>query len=157
MSQFLLEGEVDHTQSFIAAVGKLKDRIAELESELEDARHEAAQAKGDAARATAKLRKQLSPLYSALKDVFGELDAIGGDTAPEPSGQQGKWEVVKQRLAPRLREAVDILLLQGTMRRTQMANALRMDYSNCTKNVIGVLIRQGWIVDNGGSLSLKQL
>jgi hypothetical protein len=48
-------------------------------------------------------------------------------------------------------------MLQGRMRRTQIASALKMDYSNCSKNVIGILVRQGWVVENGGDLSLKQL
>lgn len=73
------------------------------------------------------------------------------------SGSENKWEVIKQRLAPRMREAVDILLMQGSMKRTQLAAALKLDYSNCTKNVVGVLVRQGWIVDNGGNLSLKDI
>jgi hypothetical protein len=43
------------------------------------------------------------------------------------------------------------------MRRTQLASAMKMDYSNCAKNVIAVLIRQGLIVERGGMLSLKEL
>jgi hypothetical protein len=76
--------------------------------------------------------------------------ASGGDSAD-------KWAVIKSRLAPRLREAVDILLLQSSMKRTQLAAAMRMDYGNCAKNVVAVLVRQGWLVDNNGNLSLKEL
>lgn len=147
----LLNGDVEGAG--LDEIQRLNDRIEELEAELRLARLQAANAKREATLAMGNLKKQLSPLYRALQMVFGELEAVGDDM----QGGGGKWDVVKQRLAPRLREAVDLLLIQGSMKRTQMAAALKMDYSNCTKNVIGALLRQGLLTDDNGQLRLKEL
>ena len=115
-------------------------------------------AKAQAGRALAAIRHQLEPWYRALKQLFGEIEAVGGAAVTaDDNSQQAKWEAVKRQMTPRLAQAVDLLMLQGSMKRTQIASALNMDYSNCTKNVIGILLRQGWIVENGGELSLKKL
>jgi hypothetical protein len=145
MAQPLLEGGVDDGSAEIIA--ELREEVRQLTVELLVARK-------DNARAVAALRHQLEPWYKALQQLFGEMDKLGVDAVTPASSQ---WEAVKQRLAPRLREAIDILLVQKAMKRTQLAAALRMDYSNCNKNVIGVLLRQGLMVDNGRELSLKEL
>jgi DNA-binding transcriptional regulator YdaS (Cro superfamily) len=85
----------------------------------------------------------------------GEFDIDDLSSASET--QSSKWDAIKKKLPPRHAEAIDILMLQGSMRRKQLAAALKMDYSNCSSNLIGPLLRQGWFVDNGGSLSLKDL
>jgi chromosome segregation ATPase len=159
MKQFLLEGEVDTRDTEIE---RLRGQIEDLSNELEVARAEAKRATQQAARAVAKLRQTLGPLYNSLQMLFGEIDATGlAEDAPAGSvGTQAanpKWDTIKARLAPRMREAIDILLIQKTMKRTQLAAALRMDYSNCNKNVIGLLLRQGLLIDNGQGLSLKEL
>lgn len=129
----------------------LEERVSILEQEIESLRSELALTRKECERA---ILKMLSPLYKALRPIYGEADPIAG----LDGGSNGsKWDAIKQRLAPRMREAVDILLMQGSMKRTQLAAALKMDYSNCTKNVVGILLRQGWLVDNGGNLSLKEL
>ncbi len=149
-----LNGEVDTRDERIR---ELEEEVANLEGDLEVARAEARRATQQATRAVAKLRQILSPLYSGLKELFGELDAVGGDDAPASQGDGQKWDVIKAKLAPRMREAIDLLLLQKSMKRTQLAAALRMDYSNCNKNVIGILIRQGWVIDGHNGLTLKEL
>lgn len=103
------------------------------------------------------LQRQLQPLYVALKMIFGEIQQFDVEESGGSPASGGKWDVIKQRLAPRLREAVDILLLQGPMRRTQLASAMKMDYSNCIKNVVGILLRQGLMIENGKELALKNL
>jgi hypothetical protein len=113
--------------------------------------------KEDSAQAILNLRKTLLPLHESLKRLFGEMDRIGYGTSASAQSDGSKWDAVKPKLPPRQREAIDMLLLQGTMKRTQLANALKMDYSNCVKNVVGPLIRAGWVVDNGRDLSLKEL
>jgi hypothetical protein len=102
-------------------------------------------------------REDLNTLKGILFRQYGAFKAAFGDTAIITTEATDKWTSIKQRLAPRLREAVDILLLQGSMKRTQLAAALKMDYSNCTKNVVTVLKAQGWLVENNGNLSLKVL
>lgn len=105
----------------------------------------------------AELREEVNILKSIMLRQYGAYRQAFGEQTMTTSDSSDKWNSIKQRLAPRMRDAVDILLLQGSMKRTQLASALRMDYSNCNKNVIGLLIRQGWMIDNGGNLSLKQL
>lgn len=149
----------DHRDRIIAS---LEEENRDLKEQVNMARRELESQRSDSLRAVAELRKILLPLHHGLKLVFGEIDAIAPNDGPAmyrsaPDGNGSKWDAIKQRLAPRMREAVDILLMQGSMKRTQLAAALKMDYSNCTKNVVGVLLRQGWLVDNGGNLSLKEL
>jgi len=148
MNQFLLEGEVDNRDSIIERLRRENERLSEAlqEERLKNRGVEAG---------IAAFRKQTLPLLNALQAAHGLIDRMGINGGPGSDGS--KWDLVKQRLSPRLREAVDIFLTQGQMKRTQLASAMRMDYSNCTKNVIAVLLRQGLLVDNGGQLSLKEL
>ena len=148
MNQFLLEGEVDNRDSIIERLRRENERLSEAlqEERLKNRGVEAG---------IAAFRKQTLPLLNALQAAHGLIDRMGINGGP--GSDSSKWDLVKQRLSPRLREAVDIFLTQGRMKRTQLASAMRMDYSNCTKNVIAVLLRQGLLVDNGGQLSLKEL
>lgn len=103
------------------------------------------------------LREEVNALKTILMRQYGAFKASFGDSAIVTPDSSNKWDAIKQRLAPRLREAVELLQLQGQMKRTQIASALKMDYSNCTKNVIGVLKAQGWLIEANGHISLKQL
>jgi hypothetical protein len=104
-----------------------------------------------------EMQQQLDTLTGILMRQYGAFKSSFGDQAIVTTDSADKWTAIKSRMAPRLRDAIDVLLLQGSMKRTQIASALKMDYSNCTKNVIGVLKAQGWLVENNGSLSLKVL
>lgn len=149
----LLNGEVDTRNEEIE---QLRGEVERLQDELEVARMAAKNAEKQASRAVAALRQQLTPLYRGLQLLFGEMDKFVPESN-SPAENGSKWDSIKARLAPRLREAIDLLQLQGQMKRTQLASALKMDYSNCTKNVVGVLKSQGWIVESGGNISLKQI
>ena len=105
----------------------------------------------------AELQEEVNVIKGILMRQYGAFKSSYGDQAIVTTDSADKWIAIKARMAPRLREAIDVLLLQGSMKRTQIASALKMDYSNCTKNVIGVLKAQGWLVENNGSLSLKVL
>jgi len=131
MSQPLLSGEQEYVQE--------PDELELLKAQVADLQEEVNLIKG-------VLLRQ----YGAFKVSLGDQVVVTTDAAD-------KWTTIKSRLAPRLREAVDVLLLQGSMKRTQLAAALKMDYSNCTKNVVQVLKSQGWLVESNGNLSLKQL
>ena len=156
MPQPLLQGEVDNRDDIILTLQTENQRLIGENRRLET---ELATARAQTNRAIAGIRHQMEPWYKAMKVLFGEMDAIGGGEGAisNDGSQQAKWEVVKRQMAPRLAQAIDLLMLQGRMKRTQIASALKMDYSNCTKNVIGILVRQGWVVENGGELSLKEL
>jgi hypothetical protein len=103
------------------------------------------------------LEDEVNVLKAILMRQYGAFKAAFGDQAIVTTDASDKWTAIKSRMPPRHAQAVDVLLLQGSMKRTQIASALKMDYANCAKNVIQVLKAQGWIVEQNGSLSLKQL
>ena len=141
MSQLQLEGqyeEVSQADPLEARIARLEDKVAEMRQSVQ--------------REAVILL--LNVLSQAMRDIAAKKYALDG---PIVATDNGKWEAVKSRLAPRLRECIDLLLIQKHMKRTQIAAALKMDYSNCTKNVIAALLRQGLLEDNGGELSLKEL
>lgn len=144
MSQPLLEGRQEYMEdSGPDVVAQLESRIGELEASLSTVKRDA-------------VVTVLSLLTEALRHVAsGKMDIPTVTTTA--NGQDARWDAIKNRLAPRLKEAVELLLVQGPMKRAQIAAALRMDYSNCTKNVIGQLLRQGVAVESGGHVTLKQL
>ena len=147
MSKLLLEGgqeyvpDEDSNDALLDEIARLEQRIQRLEGNLNGVKREA-------------VMVVLNLFNAALRDI-----AAGKyDIADIPSADNNhKWDAIKQRMPPRHREAVDILLLQGSMKRTEIAAALKMNYTNCATNVIAVMIRQGWMIDNGGNLSLKEL
>jgi hypothetical protein len=103
------------------------------------------------------LQDDVNTLKGILMRQYGAFKAVFGDQAIVSVDAADKWAAIKARMAPRLREAIDVLLLQGNMKRTQLAAALHLGYVNCTNNVVAPLKQQGWIVENGGNLSLKKL
>jgi hypothetical protein len=132
----------DHVE-LLSRVRELERRLEMLESRLDLVKRDA-------------VVILLNLLVKSMKQIAsGEFDIDDLSSASET--QSSKWDAIKKKLPPRHAEAIDILMLQGSMRRKQLAAALKMDYSNCSSNLIGPLLRQGWFVDNGGSLSLKDL
>jgi len=132
MSQPLLSGEYIEAPSELTDFEILRAQVEEMKEELY------------------LIKGILLRQYGAFKISFGDQVIVTADSSD-------KWTAIKARMTPRLREAIDVLLLQGTMKRTQIASALKMDYANCAKNVIGVLKAQGWLVETNGNLSLKVL
>src|SRR2546430_5925772 len=119
MTLLQLEGNVDTRDSEIAS---LRRQLAQMDEALRLERIKT----GAIESGVRRLKSATTPLFHALQLIHGEIEAMGIDgNSPQVGGDQ-KWEAIKQRLAPRLREAVDILLLQGPMRRTQLAAALKM-------------------------------
>lgn len=142
----LLEGH----QEYVASGSDLGQRIDILESRIADLEAGRAQVKRDAVVTVLNLLAQsLRHVASGTMDIPDPVIAI--DVAGS------KWEAIKKRLPPRQAEAIDVFLAQGPLKRTQLAAAMRMDYSNCTKNVIAVLVRQGLLIERGGQLSLKEI
>jgi hypothetical protein len=146
MPQALLEGR----QEYVEPGSDLGQRIDALEARISDLEAERQRIMRDAVVALLNL------LGQSLRHVAsGKIDLDTIETSSD-SGSS-KWEAIKKRLPPRQAEAIDIFLAQGSLKRTQLAAAMRMDYSNCTKNVIAVLVRQGLLIESGGQLSLKDL
>lgn len=154
MSQFQLEGKqeyVDEPDRVDLITSALNDRIDKLVVRVGELERDRPAIQREAVVIVLKL------LTESLRHVAsGKMDLPDVSVAA-PAGSDARWEAIKSRLAPRLREAVDVLLVQGPMRRTQLAAALKMDYSNCAKNVIAILIRQGIAIENGGHVTLKTL
>jgi len=144
MTQPLLAGRQDYVEpetEIERRVSAIEVRIVDLEAMQDRAQREA-------------VVGLLNLLAQSLRHVAsGKFDLATTESAAGPS----KWEGIKKRLPPRQAEAIDIFLAQGSLKRTQLAAAMRMDYSNCTKNVIAVLLRQGLLIESGGQLSLKNL
>lgn len=132
----------------------LEARVAELESDVASLRVQLRSVGQDTSKVIYRL---LSPLYKALQPIFGELEDAGVVNTASTPNKSAAWESVKQRLQPRHREVIDVLLLQGQMARRQISSAIKMDYTNCNKNIIGPLLRQGWLVEVGGKIALKEL
>lgn len=147
-SPLLLEGRQEY----------VRDQTPELRREIErlvtELREERARNAGleDGVR---DLRRILNPLYDALRLIYGEMDAMRVTSASSPGAD--KWTAIKLRLAPRLQAAIDVFLAQGGLTNSQLAVALKMNRTNCSNNVSGALLRQGLLVKNGNTLSLKQL
>jgi hypothetical protein len=140
--QRLLEGDYEETTAFdpmLERIARLEDKVAEMRQSIQ--------------REAVVLL--LNVLHLAMRDIAA--GKYGVDAPVNSPAGADKWQAIKSRLAPRLRECVDLLLIQKHMKRTQIAAAMKMDYSNCTKNVIGALLRQGLLQDNNGELSLKEL
>lgn len=137
---------------------RLRNEVTDLRHQLAASQEEARQAKGAAFVATSNLRKQLSPLYNALRQVFGELDAISpaDNGAPGvPPQSNAKWESWKQRMPGRPAEFIDLLLIHGTMTIRQFMAAAKCGEQSAYK-VTSKLGQAGLIVNNGGRFSLKQ-
>lgn len=146
-SPLLLEGRQEY----------VRDQTPELRREIERLVQELREERGRNAaiqNGIRDLRRVLSPLYDSLRLIYEETDAMRvGSSTPEGL----KWDAIKLRLAPRLQAAIDVFLAQGGLTNSQLAVALKMNRTNCSNNVSGALLRQGLLVKNGNTLSLKQL
>ena len=156
MPQFLLEGQADTRDETILNLQiekrNLSLEIQRLNSELDAARRENA-------KTISALRRQLTPLYQALRIVFGEMDAIGEDTRENAAVNpkvSAVWESWKQKLGGKQAEFIQALLEHGSMTAIQLKVATHTGTSTVPQ-VIYKLNTLGLIDKNGGKYSLKQL
>lgn len=150
MPQPLLNGASEYFDES-PVEGNSSERIEELEERIGTLEASIPQVKRDA------VVMVLNLLGESLRHIAsGKMD-ITEVASPANLQPNAKWDAVKQRLAPRLREAVDIFLVRGSMNNSQLAAALHLGRSNCSNNVIGALKRQGLLVKSGNDYSLKQL
>lgn len=157
----LIEGQITDVadEPDEAEIFRLRDKIRMLESSLAVARMETERAKRESSSAVGSLRKQLSPLYRALQQIFGELDAVGVDeTAQEmPNSRMTQvWASWKQRLGEGPAKIIDALLLHGDMNTQQLAIATGYHRTSIPA-LIFKLNKAGLLNKNGGRFSLKQL
>lgn len=147
--QPLLQGEVDTRDQELMT---LRRQLAQMDEALRLERIKT----GTLEAGARELRHILNPLFGALRKIYGEMDDMGLMNSPAVNGD-ARWQAIKVRLAPRLQNAIDIFLVQGTMTSSALAAALKTSNSNCSTNVVGPLLRQGLLVRNGRELSLKEL
>jgi|SRR6185312_7399268 len=153
MPLHLLNGEVEDSE-----IVNLRDRVSELEGQIEqsDATIADLRAKLSAAtRSVSPLRKELTPLYTALKKLFGDMDAAGvvedsGTTSVSP----GKYEAWKARVSPSERTVIELLEISGSMTITQLSKAAKCHYDTA-KAAVRNLIGKGIAVRNGNEITLK--
>jgi hypothetical protein len=108
-------------------------------------------------RGQAKLKQQLSPLFEALKMVFGELQDVEA-TATISAGAASlvKWQSWKEKLPGRPAEFIDLLLLHNEMTGAQLQAAARCG-KDTVYQTIAKLNKAQLLVKNGGKFSLKAL
>lgn len=150
MSQFQLEGNVDTRDQEILA---LRNQLARLDEALRMERIKT----GSVEAGARELRRILTPLFSALKQIYGEMDDMQIADSPAATNNNSKWEAIKSRNPGRIAEAIDVLLIHGGMTSSQLAASLKMNRSNCSGNLIPKLHSLGLAVRNGSVISLKQL
>jgi hypothetical protein len=136
-------------------IERLRRHVRDLEVDLVAERHKN-KAIEDGIR---DLKRATWPLLNALQQIHGLIAPMGiGDPANENAGPASdKWTVIKQRYPGRIADAIDALLAHGSMNASQLAAALKMDRSNCSKNLVPKLAQLGLIVRNGRELTLKAL
>lgn len=156
MSKLLLEGSVDDRDLIISG---LREQLRQSNDALASERSK----NGTTDRGLTELRSTLSPLYNALKHVFGEMDAMGIDHSDSaaPHGQVDArkaaiWNDWKAKFPGHPSKAIDALLLHGSMTQGQ----LRIHVGCATgtiSNVVSALNKAGLINKNGGRITLKEL
>lgn len=156
-SPLLLNGVVDDRDPIIS---NLEDENARLNQEVLELRAEISRVRTESGRSVANLRRQLTPLYQALRSVFGEMDAIGdapGAEAPAVNNRVKQvWDAWKQKLPGYPARFIDALLLHGEMSAQQLRVAMQCAtdtvYQTATR-----LNKLGLISKNGSRYKLKEL
>ena len=141
-------------------------RIQELEEDNQRLRDELELAKSADARAAisvASLQRMLRPLYTALGQIFGEVEALGLETdlsvERSSSKVQAVWDDWKTKLPPSCGKVIDALLMHGPMTQQQICVAARMS-PNTLGGGLGVLARlsKGGLIDRrDGKIALKKI
>lgn len=157
MPNLQLEGEVDTRDEELVDA---RNKIMDLQHQLERAHMELAHARELSKHAVGKLRHVLNPLYEALKIIYGEMDAISpngsSSVASTASGSNPKWEMWKKRFAGRGADLIDLLLIHEQMNTKQLSSALKCDPRTLAQ-VIYKLNQASLIQKNGNMYSLKEI
>lgn len=146
----LLSGQVEDSE-----IVRLRHRIAQLEEQLgqsDEAIVELRAQLASANRSLAPLQKELLPFKRVIDRIFGIMDAAGAQEDATPSA--GKWDKIKQRLTGKDVEVIDLLLVQGAMTVSQIANAIHCS-GEAARQRVDKLRGQGLLVKNGRDVTLK--
>lgn len=115
----MLVGEVDHRDRLIR---ELQDENRDLRAEVSELRREIESVKRDNSRAVDSLRHVLTPLYRALRAVFGEIEAIGGeeDAPAVPTAKAQVWKSYINKLGGLQGKFIEAMLTHGEMTAAQL-------------------------------------
>jgi hypothetical protein len=114
-----------------ALVARLQDDVADLHRQLAEKDRALVAEHRSTTAAMKNLRRVLSPLYTALRQVFGDLDPLlaGSDDDP-PSAATGRtasvWADWKTKLPHSCGKVIDALLLHGPMTQSQIIVAAKI-------------------------------
>lgn len=138
-----------------ALIARLEDENARLRRELAAKDEEIKNVENQNAVAVKNLRRALNPLYTALRQVFGEIDVIVGPADVRPSAPSGRWDEWKIRLGPSCAKVIDALQLGGEMTVTAIMTTAKMG-KQTVYQATSKMGQAGIIVRNGSKFSLKQ-
>lgn len=130
-----------------ATLAEIERRLKRLESEVSGIKQAAMEAAQQGVEIM--LRRMFAPLHKATSVMVGETKSGGA------SDSEGKWEIIKQRIGPKLAEVIDLLLIQGPMSVSQIAAATRSS-GEAARQRMDKLRNQGLVDKNGTHFSLRQ-
>lgn len=151
-SPLLLESRLE-TDRRDETISDLRDQLRRLDDALRQERNKS----GAIEHALREMRHLTKPFYQLLRVIHGELDEAGIDGTVSVVSANPKWDAIKARNPGRIAQAIDVLLIHGTMNNSQLAAAMKMNRSNCSNNVVTKLRSMGLIIKNGSELSLRPL
>jgi hypothetical protein len=146
-----------------ALIARLEDENARLRRELAEKDQEIRAVESQNAAAVKNLRRALNPLYTALRQVYGEMDVIDPiDTeAPAPASSakvEKVWADWKSKLPGSCGKVIDALLLHGPMNPTQIVVAAKVG-TNTLYGGTGVIARMNkaglWTKGSDGRFALR--
>lgn len=137
--------------------------IAGLREQLRQSREEASGYHSESVattRGVANLRRQLQPLYSALQQVFGEIEGMDLEESPAVTRTPQKsavWDDWKSKLGGAAAKIIDILHLHGELTQDQLRIHVGTSRMQTIYDAVSRLNKAGIINKNGGKISLKEL
>lgn len=146
-----------------ALIARLEDENATLRRELAEKDQSVTQERQAISVGVTDLRRQLSPLYTALRQVFGEMEGLAGDestggpsVSPDDPRVARLWVEWKSKLSPACGRLIDVLLIHQDLNIDQMCVAAKMG-KNTVYRAISAMNKPSLLVKNGNRFSLKKL
>lgn len=147
------------THDYRREIQNLEDENRSLRRNLDDAEANIQRLE----RTIENLRKTLNPIHRALRALFGEIELAVGEedniaVAPGVGPSMSvdpRWEHFKKQFPGVPATIIDALLIQGTMKMTNLAKLIGSHYET-TRKATYKLRDAGAVTLTGGSVSLKR-
>ncbi len=146
-----------------ALIARLQDEVSQLRRDLVEKDQVISALEASTGRAVKNLRRQLAPLYTALQQIFGEIDQLtpeGADDAPARVSDRADkvWADWKSKLPASCGKVIDALLLHGPMNQSQIVVAAKIS-PNTLGGGTGVVARMNkaglWTKGSDGRFALR--